>query len=152
MQTLYKDEAITIAPNQDGDFLSDFQNTLGDLADGFWFQRCATLYRHVDVRYRKFFSPHHVTSPNGMSGREPPREITYHFVSVLPESSGLRGLTMTAITSGICDQRNGVLTHIAQQQSRAADVADGSKADIGLALVDVRFTPKRWGNRPAACG
>ena len=57
MQTLYKDEAITIAPNLDGYLLSDFQHTLGDLSDGFWLERCATLYRYVDVRDREFFSP-----------------------------------------------------------------------------------------------
>ena len=28
MQTVYEDEAITIAPHQDGCLLSDFQNTL----------------------------------------------------------------------------------------------------------------------------
>src|SRR5262249_29592556 len=58
-----QDEAITIAPHQYGCFLSDFQNTLRALLDGLWFERCATLYRHVDVRDRKFFSPHHGTSP-----------------------------------------------------------------------------------------
>ena len=63
MQTLYKDEAITIAPNLDGYLLSDFQHTLGDLSDGFWLERCATLYRYVDARDREFFSPHHFTFP-----------------------------------------------------------------------------------------
>jgi hypothetical protein len=62
MQTLYKDEAVTIAPNLDGYLLSDFQYTLGDLSDGFWLKRCATLYRYVDVRDREFFSPHHGSS------------------------------------------------------------------------------------------
>jgi hypothetical protein len=47
MQTLYKDEAVTIAPNLDGYLLSDFQYTLGDLSDGFWLERCATLYRGI---------------------------------------------------------------------------------------------------------
>jgi hypothetical protein len=79
MQTLYKDEAITIAPNLDGYLLSDFQHTLGDLSDGFWLERCATLYRYVDVCDCEFFSPHHGTFPNGMLGSAPPREITYHF-------------------------------------------------------------------------
>src|SRR5215472_8955189 len=63
MQTFYEDEAITIRPNQDGHLLSDFQHTLGDLLDGLWFERCAAFYRHVDVCDRKFFSPHHGTSP-----------------------------------------------------------------------------------------
>ena len=49
MQTLYKDEAITIAPNLDGYLLSDFQHTLGDLSDGFWLERCAT--HDTRVRY-----------------------------------------------------------------------------------------------------
>ena len=49
MQPMYKDEAITIAPNQDGCLLSDFQYTLRDLLDGLWLERCAALYRHVDV-------------------------------------------------------------------------------------------------------
>jgi hypothetical protein len=43
--------------------LSDFQHTLGDLSDGFWLERCATLYRYVDLSDREFFSPHHVISP-----------------------------------------------------------------------------------------
>jgi hypothetical protein len=55
MQTLYKDEAITIAPNLDGYLLSDFQHTLGDLSDGFWLERCATLYRYVDARDSRIF-------------------------------------------------------------------------------------------------
>src|SRR6516164_5533708 len=63
MQTFYKDEAITIRPNQDGHLLSDFQHTLGDLLDGLWFERCAAFYRHVNLCDRKFFSPHHGTSP-----------------------------------------------------------------------------------------
>src|SRR4029077_19390789 len=62
MQTLYKHEAITIAPNLDGYLLSDFQHTLGDLSDGLWLERCATLYRYVDVRDREFFSPHRSSS------------------------------------------------------------------------------------------
>src|SRR5260370_34866037 len=41
--------------------LSDFQNTLRDLFDGLWFERCAALYRHIDHRDRKFFPPHHGT-------------------------------------------------------------------------------------------
>src|SRR6516165_3753153 len=65
MQTMYEDEAITVRPNQDGYLLSDFQYTLGDLLNGLWFERCAAFYRHVDVRDRKFFSPHHGTSPKG---------------------------------------------------------------------------------------
>src|ERR1700745_1789929 len=87
MQTLYKDEAITIAPNLDGYLLSDFQHTLGDLSDGFWLERCATLYRYVDVRDREFFSPHHGTFPRGMLGSALPKEITLSLrdVSVLPE-------------------------------------------------------------------
>src|SRR5262249_49672803 len=75
MQTMYKDEAITIAPNQDRYLLSDFQHALGDLSDGFWFERCAALYWHVNVRDREFFSPHHVTLPNEMSGAAPPRNL-----------------------------------------------------------------------------
>jgi hypothetical protein len=63
MQTLHKDEAITIAPNLDGYLLSDFQHTLGDLPDDFWLERCATLYRYVDARDREFFSPQHFTLP-----------------------------------------------------------------------------------------
>jgi hypothetical protein len=43
MQTVYEDEAITIAPHQNGCLLSDFQNTLRDLLDGLWFERCAAL-------------------------------------------------------------------------------------------------------------
>jgi hypothetical protein len=68
-----------IAPNQDRYLLSDFQYALGNLSDGFRFERCATLYRHVDVRDREFFSPHHVTFPNRTSGSTPAREIIYHF-------------------------------------------------------------------------
>jgi hypothetical protein len=41
MQTVYEDEAITIALNQDGRLLPDFQYTLRDLLDGLWFERCA---------------------------------------------------------------------------------------------------------------
>src|SRR5438552_12074596 len=63
MQTFYEDEAITIRPNKDGHLLSDFQHTLGDLLNNLWFERCAAFYRHVDVRDRNFFSPHHGTSP-----------------------------------------------------------------------------------------
>jgi hypothetical protein len=55
MQTLYKDEAITIAPNLDGYLLSDFQHTLGDLSDGFWLERCATLYRYVECSRSRIF-------------------------------------------------------------------------------------------------
>src|SRR5262249_22776687 len=65
MQTMYEDEAITVRPNQDGYLLSDFQHTLGDLFNGLWFERCAAFYRHVDVRDRKFFSPHHGRFPKG---------------------------------------------------------------------------------------
>jgi hypothetical protein len=69
MQALYKDEAVTIAPNLDRYLLSDFQHALGDLSDGFWLERCATLYWYVDVRDRKFFSPHHVTFPINVGQR-----------------------------------------------------------------------------------
>ena len=41
MQTVYEDEAITIAPHQDGCLLSDFKYTLRDLLDGLGFERCA---------------------------------------------------------------------------------------------------------------
>ena len=51
---MYEDEAITIAPNQDGCLLSDFKDTLCDLLDSLWLERCTALYRHVDVRDRKF--------------------------------------------------------------------------------------------------
>jgi hypothetical protein len=44
MQPVCEDETITIAPNLDGCFLSDFQHTLRDLLDGLWFERCAALY------------------------------------------------------------------------------------------------------------
>src|SRR5215471_8121420 len=54
-----------VRPNQDGYLLSVFQHTLRDLLNGLWFERCAAFYRHVDVRDRKFFSPHHGTSPKG---------------------------------------------------------------------------------------
>ena len=37
----------------------------------------------------------------------------------------------------------------AVQQYQVPDVCFGSKADIGVRPRDVRFTPKRWGNRPA---
>ena len=40
----------------------------------------------------------------------------------------------------------------ALQQSLPPIGSFGSLADIGTALPNVRFTPKRWGNRPAACG
>ena len=42
MQTVYEDEAITIAPNQDGCSLSDFQYTLRALLDGLWLERLLT--------------------------------------------------------------------------------------------------------------
>jgi hypothetical protein len=42
MQPVYEDEAITIAPNQDGCLLSDFQYTLRDLLDGLWLERLLT--------------------------------------------------------------------------------------------------------------
>ena len=45
MQTVYEDEAITIAPNQDGCLLSDFKDTLCDLLDCLWLERCTALYR-----------------------------------------------------------------------------------------------------------
>jgi hypothetical protein len=38
--------------------------------------------------------------------------------------------------------RNGSSGHCAQRQILKADVCDGSKADIGLPPIDVRFTPK----------
>jgi hypothetical protein len=63
MQTMYEDEAITIAPNQNGCLLSDFQHTLRDFSDDLWFERCAALYRHVDVPDRKFFPPHRDAPP-----------------------------------------------------------------------------------------
>jgi hypothetical protein len=63
MQTFYEDEAITIRPNQDRHLLSDFQHTLGDLLNNLWFERFAAFYRHVNVRDRELFSPHHYTSP-----------------------------------------------------------------------------------------
>ena len=66
MQTVDENQAVTIAPNEDGCLLSDFQYTLRDLLDGLWLERCAALYRHVDVRDRKSFSPHHGTSPKNM--------------------------------------------------------------------------------------
>src|SRR5689334_16459808 len=86
MQTLYKDEAITIAPNLDGYLLSDFQHTLGDLSDGFWLERCATLYRYVDARDREFFSPHHFTFPiECQAARQQRNNVSLRDVSVLPE-------------------------------------------------------------------
>jgi hypothetical protein len=54
MQPVCEDETITIAPNLDGCFLSDFQHTLRDLLDDLWFERCAALYWYVDVRDRNF--------------------------------------------------------------------------------------------------
>ena len=42
MQPVCEDEAITIAPNQDGRLLSDFQYTLRDLLDGLWLERLLT--------------------------------------------------------------------------------------------------------------
>src|SRR5262245_61558554 len=65
MQTMYEDKAITVRPNQDGCLLSVFEYTFGDLLNVLWFEHCAAFYRHVDVRDRKFFSPHHGTSPKG---------------------------------------------------------------------------------------
>jgi hypothetical protein len=81
MQTVYEDEAITIAPNQDGCLLSNFKHTLRDLLDGLWFERCAALDRHVDVPDRKFFSLHHGTSPK--SAKE--NILSPRMDSVLPE-------------------------------------------------------------------
>jgi hypothetical protein len=66
--------------------LSDFQHALGDLSDGFWLERCATLYRNVDVRDRKFFSAHHVTSPINVRQRATKgNNLALRDVSVLPE-------------------------------------------------------------------
>jgi hypothetical protein len=45
MQPVDEDQTITLAPNQDGCLLSDFKNTLCDLLDGLWLQRCTALYR-----------------------------------------------------------------------------------------------------------
>jgi hypothetical protein len=67
MQPVYENEPITIAPNWDGCLLSDFQHTLRDLLDGLWVERSAALYWYVDVRDRKFFSPHHGLSPEAGS-------------------------------------------------------------------------------------
>jgi hypothetical protein len=47
------------------------------------------------------------------------------------------------ITARICDLRNGVRGQFARHQSRAAHVRFGSKADIGFALVDVRFAERQ---------
>jgi hypothetical protein len=86
MQTMSEDEAITIPPNQDGYLLFDFQHTLGDLLDGLWFERCAAFYRHVDVRDRKFFSPHHGTSPKGWQQHATKENnLSLRDVLVLPE-------------------------------------------------------------------
>ena len=46
------------------------------------------------------------------------------------------------ITSGICDQRNGVQGSVCTAAFRAANVRFGSKADILMCRADVRFTPK----------
>src|SRR5262249_32360765 len=88
MQTVYEDEAITIAPHQDGSLLSDFQNTLRDLLDGLWFERCAALYRHVDVRDRKFFPPHHGTSPKCANEKSCHLGRCGHWPTRLPLSTG----------------------------------------------------------------
>ena len=56
MQTVYEDEAITIAPHQDGCLLSDFKYTLRDLLDGLWFERCAALYRRRCSRSQIFLA------------------------------------------------------------------------------------------------
>jgi hypothetical protein len=56
MQTVYEDEAIAIAPQQDGCLLSDFQNTLRDLLDGLWFERCAALYARRCSRSQIFLA------------------------------------------------------------------------------------------------
>jgi hypothetical protein len=50
MQTVYEDEAITIAPHQDGCLLSDFQNTLRDLSDGLWFERWVPMITPEKMR------------------------------------------------------------------------------------------------------
>ena len=82
MQTLYKDEAITIAPNLDGYLLSDFQHTLGDLSDGFWLERCATMFaianfsRLIMLRFRLNVRQRATKGNNTLSLRD---------VSVLPE-------------------------------------------------------------------
>jgi hypothetical protein len=47
---------------------------------------------------------------------------------------------MDAITAGICDRRNGVPNQVAQQQSYSANVRFGSKADIEVLSLNVRFT------------
>jgi len=75
MQTMYEDEAITIRPDQDGYLLY-----------GLWFERCAAFYRHVDVRDRKFFSPHHGTSPQGCQQHATKgNNLSLRDVLILPE-------------------------------------------------------------------
>src|SRR5262249_61386237 len=87
MQGFYEDEAITIRPNQDGHLLSDFQHTLGDLLNNLRFERCAAFYRHVDVRDRKFFSPHHCASPKECYQHATKgNNLSLRDVSVLPET------------------------------------------------------------------
>jgi len=56
---LVENEPITIASNQNRRLLSNLKDTLRSLLDGFRFKRCTALYRHADVRDRKFFSAHH---------------------------------------------------------------------------------------------
>src|SRR6516164_6102852 len=87
MQTFHEDEAITIRPNQDGHLLSDFQHTLGDFLNNLGFERCAAFYRHVDVRDRKFFSPHHWASPKECHQHATKgNNLSLRDVSVLPET------------------------------------------------------------------
>ena len=82
-----EDEAITIATNQDGCLLSDFKDTLRDLLDGLWFERCTALYRDVDVRDRKFFlaSSWYVSEGNSRQrvlGQEP-KSAYYSITSLI---------------------------------------------------------------------
>src|SRR5262249_34831557 len=82
-----------------------------------------------------------------VSGGSPGRERILHSKLHIPARLAIHSSALARLFSQ--SSLYGGATH---QLAELPDVRFGSKADILGALRHVRFTPKRWGNRPAACG
>src|SRR5262249_34977773 len=63
VQTVHEDEPLAIAADEDGSRLPDLKHALGNFPHKVRLQRRTALYRHVDVRDRKFLSFHHGPHP-----------------------------------------------------------------------------------------
>jgi hypothetical protein len=128
---MYEDEAITIRPDQDGYLLY-----------GLWFERCAAFYRHVDVRDRKFFSPHHGTSPQGCQQHATKgNNLSLRDVLILPEILEPIRRASSALPVARTGKRPGRRQAMSEkgQNQQAGSCQSGLGAQVRRMPTNVRF-------------